>query len=816
MPIKLTARTQIELEKDTHENSLILEIDGYTTIYSSCNLLKEFIYGDVVDYGDGEIFYGEPISDPNGQDLISVKESKKTITQQLEQDRGSAQGVTSIDIVMVDKNQMLTEAFSPGGVVLDPLGVHARVYLSINNSAHPQNTILLLSGIIQTVEFGCADCRIVVGSPEQKKKANLYEVITSDLDGAIDSSVTTITVNETTGIVEDQDIVSTYIQIEEEIIKVGSISGNSFIGCTRGRFDTIAVAHDDEVEVETRYRFIENPIDLALKLMLSGSGTFLEDIPAIEFIGVYGNNDLITSEKSFVLKYGLVVGDLISASGSPNGANNFTERTIVSIQEVTEGTKIEVSGAALVLEFPASSLLSFKSKYDTLPQGMELNSRQVDVEQHEFLDGLLAGDFPTYDFFLKDDMNGKDFLHKEVYFPVGLYSIPRKGKASVNITLPPLAVNKVYQLNDCTVKNAEKIRIKRSINKYFYNSIIWKFDPDQVDDKFRAGDVSISGFSKEKIKLTNRPLRIESQGLRDNSTVRNYIVTQTNRFLDRYQFAAESLKCSVMFSTGFPIEVGDATIFGENLKVTDINTGTKDFTPRLMEVVQKSFNIETCNIDLTLVDTKVGLKARFGVIAPSSPINSSSTTTRIFIDESQTLGDVIGISRERDKWPDYIGSKINVHSQDWSDEEEVTLTGFDPSSDNGLLFTPPLTFTPGPLHVVDAPTYPDDVNPKEQYIWKAMHVFTNATIGVTSGDSDTVFDIAGGDLDKIFLGSPIEVHTDNYSDTSSFDPSAGDAIIIDIVGTKITVDRSLTFTPSNGDKMQLNSYPDKGYPYRYI
>ncbi len=171
---------------------------------------------------------------------------------------------------------------------------------------------------------------------------------------------------------------------------------------------------------------------------------------------------------------------------------------------------------------------------------------------------------------------------------------------------------------------------------------------------------------------------------------------------------------------------------------------------------------------------------------------------------------------EREKWEDYIGSLISVHNDDWSEEAEVALIGFDAGSENGLLVSPALPFTPGPEHVVDAPAYPDDTNPKEQFIWKELHVYTDAVLNVVSGINDTQFTVASADLDKLFVGIPVEVHNADYSLSSTIDPADGDALITDITGNTITVNRSLGFTPVAGYKCQLNSFPDEGYPYRYI
>jgi hypothetical protein len=70
------------------------------------------------------------------------------------------------------------------------------------------------------------------------------EITTTNLDGALTDSATTVTVNSTTGF----DSTGTIFIGNEQIIYTGT-SSTTFTGCTRGANDTTAAAHSDDTQV---------------------------------------------------------------------------------------------------------------------------------------------------------------------------------------------------------------------------------------------------------------------------------------------------------------------------------------------------------------------------------------------------------------------------------------------------------------------------------------------------------------------------------------------------------------------------------------
>ena len=79
------------------------------------------------------------------------------------------------------------------------------------------------------------------------------------------------------------------------------------------------------------------------------------------------------------------------------------------------------------------------------------------MPQFELIEALFNSQFPNYEFLIKETLKAKDFIEQEVLFTSSLYTIPRKGKISCNITVPPLAVLGTKTLDSSNILNPDKI-----------------------------------------------------------------------------------------------------------------------------------------------------------------------------------------------------------------------------------------------------------------------------------------------------------------------------------------------------------------------
>jgi len=614
-------------------------------------------------------------------------------------------------------------------------------------------------------------------------------------------------------------IFKTYCRIGDEIIEYTGIdlNNNHLTGCTRAALTSLGTIHELDDEVFSFYKLGDgtsnsNAVLLALYLLLSaGPEWYKENITAtsINYITPTRteSNAIFYAGKDLVNLYNIQVGDTIRNQSFVNGANNFSSRTITDIETLDIGTIVFVDGASLTTETTSVGNSDFKSQYNILPDGAGLLPNQVDIYQFMYIYNTYFSGLAEYEFYLKDTIKIKDFLNEQVYYPTALYSLPRKGKISVGYTSPPLYADDTKTLDLTTVKNASKLVVNRSVNKNFYNSIVYKYNQDSVEDKYLNGQVTLSQDSINRIKAPNRPLKIESEGLRPNAQNINIININSVRFLGRYQFAAESIPVEVPFGVGWNIEVGDAIIFGdENFNLPDTKNGNRQFQPRIFEITNKSWNWKTSQIKLEILDTGYGLTYRQGTWSPSSIVDAGSTLTKIILKKSYGY---IG-TYEPEKWKSHVGRSIIIHDDNYLFNYDAQIVGLDTSNPNALVVTG-LSTIPAAGYIVEVPLY-DDLTVTDE-LYKQIYPFWTPTLTVVTGISATQFTLSVSDAAKVFVGSIVRVHSEDYATDSGQLVSKK---VTNVTGTTITC-QDLGFTPSAGQKVDFIGFiSDEGIPYVWV
>ena len=809
MSYQLSTRALLKSQGNNISQQIILEIDGIDLVFAAVDVARLIRFGDNIVFGQPGLFFGGTIVDPRSKPYISLQKSSKNLTQQLLQDKGGTGSVGSVKIELIDKNGEITRLFRPGAQVQDVLSRKASVYLSFEGGTHPADSIKIFNGIIDDLSFGAGSVVVNVAHPDQLKRQEVFVKHQSILVEAIDDTQNEIELESTEGLLPPvEGLFETYIRIEDELIKYAGITDNKLIGCARGQLGTVAVAHDEETETESFYELSGMPVETALRIMLSGpSEYFATNQRVIAFNQISGSetvqNAIVFDDLNIQEKWGLVAGDLVTIDGL---GSEYELMEIVSFG-VTDSSSYIVVNKELG-EPGAEMYASFRSQFNILPDGCDMGPDQVDVPEHLRLLDLFGSSFPEYRFYLKDTITAKQFIEEQVYFPAGLYQLPRKGKASVGITIPPIAEEGTKVLNMDNVLNAESLSISRSTNSNFYNAVVYKFNESAIDDKFFAGSITHSANSANRIKIGNRPLTIEAKGLRKSEQSDSFIRLQSRRFLDRYQFAAEKISVDVNYKTGFNLEVGDSVIFGDpGLKISDMTTGNRNFQPRIMEIINKSLNFQNGKIRLDLLDTAFELDGRYGVIAPSSIVGNGSTSSKIRITRSFGTRPT---QPEKDKWGSYIGQKILIYAPDWSKSAETVLQGFDLIDPDNMNVSPALPFIPQAGYLISGPDYPESEDPLENAFWKKVHCFFCPQIAITEGVSSTQFKVDPDDAPAFKEGAIVIIHDETYSISST------EARITKVEGDTMTVDTDLGFAPDNTMLIDLIGFPDKGLPYRII
>lgn len=918
MATELTVKAQTKADARTQEPQLVLQIDGVDTIYGIGEVKKYIKIGDPgLEVGD-EWKIGGLNGYEDQLDVIDLDGSSNSISQQLLQDKGGTSSVASVQVSLIDKNGAITELITPGKVVEDILGRKANVYLGYRETAWPQDFVRIFSGIIDEVSGGTTII-LNVAHPEQKKRAEVFQKITTELTAPAKyrseviqhilyqtrrDVVGTVTVTYTSGATAGSEVVMvsgnnitvqiqngvsqarhirnaiersidavalvdikvesgflnepqvtvastplgsdttlnvvdtagmllpvpaagfrTYVRIEDEVIEYTGLTATTITGCTRGALSLLderseGTHHDVEESVDTFYRLEGSAFEIALRVLMSGGpANFTEGIPIKSIVEVEGvgpiPNAVWFENLNIQDAWGVTIGDRATITGDDVPANNVTDAEIQDVVATPYGSYIVLTGVSLSSNLSSSGTIAFASKWNVLPAGagLQMGGDEVDVPRFEELRDIFSSSIFNYDFYLKDSVTGKDFIDTEVLFPTGAFTLPRRGKVSVGYTSPPLGAADIKVLDSTNTTKPQQNKIKRSINKYFYNNVLFRFNEAVVDERMLSGDLEVQQDSKNRIPVGNKTLVINARGLRPSTDTTTIIEILKKRFADKYKFGAEVVSMFGFYGKTFDTDVGDVVVYGDStLQLPDTKKGSREFSPRLFEVANKSLAIKTGEVKLDLIDSGYSLAdGRYGIVSPASKtVAAGSSGNELKIRNSfETVAPRI----EKSKWNPYVGQRIVVHDEDWDNVHETILLGFSPSDDFLMLLD---TAPPFPIlddYVVDVAQYPDNDDPEDAQLLKRVFVYTNPTVGVLSGISDTQFTVPGLDASKFLEGAIVLVRG---TGDEAWDLVSPEVRVTDVTGSTITVDESLGFTPAAGYEIDLIGFKDGGSPYRYL
>ncbi len=797
MALELTAKAKAALEKHNVTNQIILKIKGIPTIYGAINVAEDIRIGDD-ELRIGGFTIGGTREILNSRPWINVSDTSSSITAQMRQEEGGSTSISKFKISLVDVGNYVSNEFAPDNFVEDILGTEADVYLSFDGLSFPDDATKVFNGVIDNVSFTSTTVEITVAHPEKLKKQELFLPHETKLTSALSTGLVPVFVESIAGgeVVTDGTIVSEYLLIDDELIEVSTsneLPTPNYVPITRGALGTTETTHDIDADVVKIFRIKGNSIDLALQIMLSDLDRTL--ITEGDTVSKIVDSKVYMPYPDLREEFGLVEGDKVTTYG--NVAGNFLTNEPITEIGKENGLGYFKTAVTLIDEYTDTITVDIASKYNVLGIGCGMKPRNVDIVQHEAIKDLSGFSFPDMDFLLNEEVNAKDFISKELYYPVGMYSLNRKAQASVGLTLPPIALQETKVLGFDTITNSENLIITRSTNQNFYNTVHYRYGYSILDDKFLRGRITIDENSNNRIKTGTNQLLIESRGFTDTAQTATFLDAQAVRFLDRYSLAAESIDVEVPYAYGFSIELGDRVqIDGADLGIFFYNQGTRKGSPKIFEVMGKRLNVKSGKILLTCLDTVFGLDGRFVTIAPASKIKSGASLTKIPLKRSPALE--AGES-ESDKWSDFVGDDVTVHNEDWSIVETGKLEGLG----EDRLTISGLTVVPTEDSIVEAPEY-DSASDN----FKVLHGFLSPTVAITAVTDNMTFDVADSSL--FFKGASVRVHNFSYSNDSS-------SKVDSIAGNTITLTKALDFTPVIGDSVdRIGFVSDKGNAYLYI
>jgi hypothetical protein len=518
---EITQFIALQLQKNPN---LVLKIESIEEIFGADFLEKFWRIGEEVFIGQEGLFIGGLIREEKSRDLINLKGSSTSITQQLEQDKGSASSVTTVTINLIDPDAELTEKFNKK--IVELLAKRATVSFMFKGTSYPEDAITLLDGLISGIDYETGNINIQVAHPFQYLRQELFFEIETELRESVNASATTLEVLNSTEFPTPVAGFNTYVKIGDEIIQYEQVfkqpGENELQNCTRGALNTTASSHSAGDSVIILYELEGNCIDIALRLLLSQPrDEIIENVRldvtsfidaresglingAVFFAGVDLNRD-----------FGITQGDRINVFAKPGSPSSpdFRNYEIEFLASNSSGSYVIVDEDWTGFK-EEDYESSFISQFNAYPVGLGLVPRQVDVAEMVRINELFSADFPQMRLLIKSSQNATDIIAKDLFFPNGLYTIPRKGRVSVGRTTPPLAEFQTQTLNKDNIVDPAKIKLGRSVNRNFYNTLIYRYDEDSLEDRTLENIIVLSQESINQINFPNKPLEIVAKGFR--------------------------------------------------------------------------------------------------------------------------------------------------------------------------------------------------------------------------------------------------------------------------------------------------------------
>ena len=821
---------------------VVVDIDGLDYL-TTRPIYQKIRYGDPINYGDPGVVYGGlravglATGERGQRDLLSLDGGSTTIQQKLEPEQGRG-SISTLTMSFIDKDLYMTQAISPGVIIDEILGREVKIWLGYVQNSFPEDYYIIWRGRVTQINVDPGRVTLQFSDPNVGKRQEIFYSAKTQVSSGIGPSDTTI------NLVSNGDFhkkiagpdgsynsdFKMYVKIEDEFIEyqqVGSeatgFGTNQFINVLRGQRGTVAASHAVGKDAQCILELTGHAIDLTLRLMLSGwNGPYKSsvDIQAFRFTGDpsiidVSNAIVLPTAVDGVRDYGLQIGDYITVTGSSIPGNNGVCIVQGFQDSLDYPNKLILTNKTFTSETTTPAVMALRSQYDVYPTtcGVKLSPIEVDVGTHIYYQNTFLGPAEnSYRFLISDKYSCKTFIESEIMLPIGAYCITRQGKLSMGLTKPPIADQRTVYLDFTNIIEPNTIRPMRGTNnRKFFNEIQWSYDKSD-EGNFASVRRTLDSESLSLIRLSS-VLPITTSGSRTDLGFDSIVARRERFLLNRYKRGAIIYQVKTNFGIGNQIEAGDVVILADNgdLKITNMNSGERSLGVELYEVIDRSLDIKTGMISLSL-QGGIGSNVddRFATISPSSLVDYGSTTTSVRIKES--FGEIYP-GREFDKWKDYVGLKIIIHSTDYTTRyAEKIFTGFSSSDVRAMQLDSALTFVPQPDDVVDVVPYPDNTDKNDQATYKLVHAFQNQAIPIISGISTTQFTFNFSLYGVYFkVGQLIYVYEGNlYAQMSP------EVKITDITGPTITVESSLGFVPNATHRIGLAGFKDGGGAYRLI
>lgn len=811
----------------TKELNVVVEIEDSPYLFSLVPTYKKIRYGDPdIFYGDPGLVYGGLKQIDTALPILSI-DSNFVISQKVEPEQGRASAST-FSLTLLDKDGFMTNFISPGKVVNELLGgKEVKLWLGFVNSSFKEDYFVFFRGYVSQVQTVATQVVLQLTDANIKRRQQIFFLSKSALTADITDVQTTIPLTKTDNLVLPvlgpdatyDSSLKTYLRIDNELMEytATSISGLN-VTVTRGQKGTTLVAHTNGTEVANSIFIEGNVIDLALKLMLSGwGGPWISNVTIQGFadtqspLGIVSNCIVLPDNKDGIVDYGLSPGDYITVSGVTPNVGTYIVGSFIDINDYpNKGVLVNTS---LTTETTTLGVAALRSQYDTFPSECASKLRPVDIDVNRFQD-LKAFFFSQVDnsfrIYVDQPQSGKEFIEKELFLPIGAYSVTRFGRISVAVTKPPIADDRSIVVDNTNVVDPQSIQVVRSLNnRRFFNEVQFFYDFD-IDGNYRSVNYLLDTNSISNTIKVSSPLPISSQGLKTDLGAETLIARRGNYLLKRFKDAAYEIMISVNFKASALIEVSDVIALYDNgnLQISNIETGLRDLGSQLFEVIEKSLDLKTGVSKLKLLSSLgYAITDRFAGISPSSKIDVGSTASEIRIKESYGNSTP---NTEINKWTDFIGETITVHKADYSQSSSAVFSAIDPSDNYKMILGSALSFTPAANDIVDISEYPTSTDPNDGAKLKLFFEHVSPSLVVVSGTSTSQFTLSPTDAARVVIGQLV------YIRNSTFSIQSAEVYVSNVIGNDVYLQTPIAFTPSAGQFVELVGYKDGSGAYRVL
>jgi len=280
------------------ENELFFCKPRIEKVYANDIVFSSGCLSSVPSFCDGFVFCEDDLVFCKSEKLKNQKclidldgETSKTLSWSLKLESGSTSTVGNIKVELVDKDEILTRILSPESENGDIMGNIAEFGVAFCGDY--SDRIPLFKGFVNGIKSKLGSVTISVTQANQFLRSKYFSTPEdARTTQAINSTSLSVTTEGLGELLTDDDFVSVYARIEDEVFKIDSVSGNTLNFSSRGEFDTISVSHDEESSISIYYRLKGNPLDVALYLMTEVSG-ITEDLIDLEQFNYLKNFILI-------------------------------------------------------------------------------------------------------------------------------------------------------------------------------------------------------------------------------------------------------------------------------------------------------------------------------------------------------------------------------------------------------------------------------------------------------------------------------------------------------------------------------------------